>query len=1233
MVIREQGDRTAQREREVAAREMAADMGFQEQRAAARADLDAKLKARLEQHEEALAHQREDLEKQRSSLEKQRASLDDKGEDLRQLQGALERREQQLDREAQVRAADIIKQLEDELHVAQAESAANSEMVTRLTAELTETRARWAATGVEDPRQILTRLDEVKDENRDLRDKLAARLDDDTLDRLRGLEQQNRDLNEERERLRYELQELRGAQLADRISNLQVQQLSDAQEQFDVIKRGYETRIAELRGTLDQLVQDGRGDPSEPVFPNCVALDDDASLQEAGLLVDSESPDLHQLARDLQGTMWQGSKRAYDLDDVCGVLGGLAMSRLHLLEGPSGIGKTSLPVALAKALGAGCAIIEVQAGWRDRHDLFGHYNTFERRFQEEPFLLALYKAQTPRYHGRPFFIVLDEMNLARPEQYFSVLLSKLELDGQVGQDKTPIKLAPVPGGRNPRWMDESGTGISLPDNVWFVGTANQDESTLEFADKTYNRSYVLELPARRADATGWEPREKPEPYSVRVLRQAFDQAEADYGGKTAPVKALLADLVGDLDDVGRIHLDPRIEKQLNAYVPVVVSARGTDGGFDPVALAADQFIASKVLHQLHSRFEVTPEGIEKLQESINFYWQDRFCMGEPSRCRRVLANELRRRKALRDVPRTARYEPGPLVTASVIHVARQLECTGSVREYLDTPVLVPDIADQAASTELEEAIERHLPALTAICGRPHDRLTVEHVLMRAAQARRVPVAGLARLASRSEDWAGVRFGEIVPGKLLAQRYDEDYDFYENQVAVQLVDGLRRYIAQRVDKLEKLERHLADLKRYQEALEDGRLSHWTQRRLANLLAEAAHESERQSVPVADALGWLTRLRVRVNLLRGSPLYSKANRRVAIPSRLRRTNLLTRDRRYHDTARLWEAWALRESRESDILREHRREFPAAYTAYVTAIVLRACQILGLTPIDPSQPMTGGAPVELGTTDGIRLRLLAACEGIVELSAVDVPVVRVVALPNDLTVGGSATETDESVTALFRRLGGTSVPTIVAHPSDASARDAMPDDLVRRMHWTGRFPSGTGVPEALRGVIPVTPLEIESTERMARALRWAWYATWMETAYQPGTDTASAVVGQLRTCPLCRRSTTVTFEARDDTFACRCECGGNWGTRICGTCHEKFPVFFWARKSTDRKSGEDEGEGKDPYVTGDKVDAIFGSEVLALPCPSFTDWTKFRCPQCNVCQGAPSCGCGAYGISRTL
>jgi predicted kinase len=72
------------------------------------------------------------------------------------------------------------------------------------------------------------------------------------------------------------------------------------------------------------------------------------------------------------------------------------MSRLHLLQGISGTGKTSLPIAFASAIGAGCKAIEVQAGWRDRQDLIGHYNAFEKKFYESEFLLALYRAGCPQ---------------------------------------------------------------------------------------------------------------------------------------------------------------------------------------------------------------------------------------------------------------------------------------------------------------------------------------------------------------------------------------------------------------------------------------------------------------------------------------------------------------------------------------------------------------------------------------------------------------------------------------------------------------------------------------------------------------------------------------------------------------------------------------------------------------------------------------------------------------------
>ena len=114
------------------------------------------------------------------------------------------------------------------------------------------------------------------------------------------------------------------------------------------------------------------------------------------------------------------------------------MSRLHILQGISGTGKTSLPLAFARAMGdrqaSNCKLIEIQAGWRDRQDLIGYFNAFEGRFYESDFFKAIYEAQTPLYRDQIYIVLLDEMNLSRPEQYFADFLSKLE---QAESGKTP----------------------------------------------------------------------------------------------------------------------------------------------------------------------------------------------------------------------------------------------------------------------------------------------------------------------------------------------------------------------------------------------------------------------------------------------------------------------------------------------------------------------------------------------------------------------------------------------------------------------------------------------------------------------------------------------------------------------------------------------------------------------------------------------------------------------------
>ena len=81
---------------------------------------------------------------------------------------------------------------------------------------------------------------------------------------------------------------------------------------------------------------------------------------------------------DVRNRMAADEALFYDDRTIRCFLAGLAMSRLHLLQGISGTGKTSLPRAFAKALGGHADIVAVQAGWRDRQDLLGYYNAFDK---------------------------------------------------------------------------------------------------------------------------------------------------------------------------------------------------------------------------------------------------------------------------------------------------------------------------------------------------------------------------------------------------------------------------------------------------------------------------------------------------------------------------------------------------------------------------------------------------------------------------------------------------------------------------------------------------------------------------------------------------------------------------------------------------------------------------------------------------------------------------------------
>ena len=155
-----------------------------------------------------------------------------------------------------------------------------------------------------------------------------------------------------------------------------------------------------------------------------------------------------------------------------------------ILEGISGTGKTSLPYAMGKFFGHDSHIIAVQPSWRDRAEMMGYLNEFTKKFNETEFLESIYETT---YRNDPNFVVLDEMNLARVEYYFAEFLSLLEMPDT---DQWLIDIVPDTQPGDPNHLVKGK--MLLPQNVWFIGTANKDDSTFTITDKVYDRATPIE---------------------------------------------------------------------------------------------------------------------------------------------------------------------------------------------------------------------------------------------------------------------------------------------------------------------------------------------------------------------------------------------------------------------------------------------------------------------------------------------------------------------------------------------------------------------------------------------------------------------------------------------------------------------------------------------------------------------------------------------------------------------
>lgn len=608
--------------------------------------------------------------------------------------------------------------------------------------------------------------------------------------------------------------------------------------------------------------------------------------------------------------------------------------------------------------------------------------------------------------------------------------------------------------------------------------------------------------------------------------------------------------------------------------------------------------------------------------------------------------------------------PEELETDAVVRLAQAVGDEPAWEALATTPPVAQKLAERARPQPLDLEIIRHLQHLQHVCHRPRLHLRVEEERLPVSRARRTPVRAVADLVSHPGDWEHRTLRSIQPSRILARQIEDEWNLYENRVAVRLVDHLLAYLAKRLEELRKIKEILDASRDYSDEILQ--TSFRRARRITELWSNTLES--RTEEELSRTMQRLELAQRGLQALLDAPLYQRIPRRQVVALSLKPTNILVNDPHYRKVAALWRAWMEfgHKRQETHQQRADRRQREAAaWDRFVLHLVVRAFTSLGWAAARNGSTewkltRDGWSSVTVvvdkhgvvSLRSGGTLRLLPLCASFAgvdgqalgrQLDAWDALKGELVAVhvgvPADLADADRATgwsfhrhavmfgcspwgiDSEERMARLLN--GWLNRTAVLSYPVTTSIQ-ALPD-LPRGWAWLRyegihlvafRAPDDKEA-NAARTWASTQARDLDAKAELAKLARQtvAVAPSKAVTAFQNFIGEVGPALAGLELCPVCEAKCFIEprlgrkADGSDATWWAMCSgCGSEWGLRPCTSCSGRYRALV-AQGGIDIRSAA----GTMPLR--DWPDKVFGRDQWAQPCSTGTT-SQFRCPDCGTC-----------------